>query len=302
MRPALECRPRPEAMADVPGVCELPLTRAIVQYRDRHELDVPGGRIEDIGLGLVLDGEYAASCEVIDLGSAQVKQLDLGSELVILDWVYEPTLQYVRTLLDTPRTSRLASGGMVVGPLGQYCFGLALGVLARLGFTALTRPTILRIGFRDACRDLDFHDATAVRIVTAQDRLVRAHLDYDANTLIFDGAQGRSDPLLEEALLAAFPGRDIRRAYAESTEPRLRYQVRFPLPLSLSEVVREMDEIRAGFGRLYARFEPERYRALRPVLETFGVRRTLAQLQVREPIAETVPLPVLEWPGSHVAH
>ena len=28
---------RPEAMGDVPGVCELPLTRAIVQYRDVRE-------------------------------------------------------------------------------------------------------------------------------------------------------------------------------------------------------------------------------------------------------------------------
>jgi hypothetical protein len=80
---------RPEAMADVPGVCELPLTRAVVQYRDVHEVHVPGGRIEDIGLGLVLEGRYASSAEVIDLGSAAVKRLDLSAELVVLDWVYE---------------------------------------------------------------------------------------------------------------------------------------------------------------------------------------------------------------------
>ena len=48
---------RPEAMGDVPGICELPLTRAIVQYRDVHEMDAPGGRIEDIGLALVVEAD-----------------------------------------------------------------------------------------------------------------------------------------------------------------------------------------------------------------------------------------------------
>ena len=54
-------------MADVPGVCELPLTRAVVQYRDLHEIDYPGGRIQDIGLALVLQGRYASSAQVVDL-------------------------------------------------------------------------------------------------------------------------------------------------------------------------------------------------------------------------------------------
>ena len=52
---------RPEAMADVPGVCEVSLTRAVVQYRSVHEADYPEGRIEDIGLALVLDGEFEPS-------------------------------------------------------------------------------------------------------------------------------------------------------------------------------------------------------------------------------------------------
>ncbi|MGY8777447.1 MAG: hypothetical protein ACKVIN_04920 [Longimicrobiales bacterium] len=60
---------RPEAMGDVPGICELPLTRAVVQYRDIHEMDTLGGRIEDIGLALVVEGRYAATSEVVDLGS-----------------------------------------------------------------------------------------------------------------------------------------------------------------------------------------------------------------------------------------
>ena len=60
---------RTEAMGDVPGICELPLTRAVVQYRDVHEMDAAGGRIEDIGLALVVEGRYASTAEVVDLGS-----------------------------------------------------------------------------------------------------------------------------------------------------------------------------------------------------------------------------------------
>ena len=62
---SLQSDTRPEAMADVPGICELPLTRAVVQYRDLHEIDIPGGRIQDIGLALVLEGRFASSAEVL---------------------------------------------------------------------------------------------------------------------------------------------------------------------------------------------------------------------------------------------
>ena len=55
---SLHSAARPEAMADVPGVCELPLTRAVVHYRDLHEVDPPGGRIQDIGLAVVLEGRF----------------------------------------------------------------------------------------------------------------------------------------------------------------------------------------------------------------------------------------------------
>jgi hypothetical protein len=56
MQPNVHADARPEAMGDVPGICELSLTRAIVQYRDVHEMDTPGGRIEDIGLAMVVEG------------------------------------------------------------------------------------------------------------------------------------------------------------------------------------------------------------------------------------------------------
>ena len=65
MQANVHAEARPEAMGDVPGICELPLTRAVVQYRDIHEVDTPGGRIEDIGLALVVEGRYAATAEVV---------------------------------------------------------------------------------------------------------------------------------------------------------------------------------------------------------------------------------------------
>ena len=132
---------RPEAMADVPGVCELPLTRAIVQYRDVHEVEVPGGRIQDIGLALVLEGRYAASADVVDLGSSDVKQLDLSHELVVLDWVYEPTLDHASRLV------RDAAARGRDGELERFCFQVALRAIERVGFSPLTRPTLLRFGF-----------------------------------------------------------------------------------------------------------------------------------------------------------
>src|SRR5690606_16599715 len=95
--------------------------------------------------------------------------------------------------------------------LERFSMRLALRVLERLGFGPLTRPTLLRIGFRDICRDLDLHEGTSVRIVVGPGRIVRAHLDYDGNALLFrTGSQAR-DPLLEEALAACFPTGELRR-------------------------------------------------------------------------------------------
>lgn len=264
---------RPEAMADVPGVCELPLTRAVVQYRDVHEVDLAGGRIQDIGLALVLEGRYASSAEALDLGSAALRVLDLSGELVVLDWAYEPTLAHVGELV------REAAASGEGGPLRSFCFSTALRVLERVGFGPLTRPTILRIGFRDICRDLDLHDGTSVRVVMGPGRVTRAHLDYDGNALIFRTAASRPDPDLEEALLAAFPGGDVRRLLSAGADPAA-YQVRFPLPLSLDEVRAFLEDVRSGLAHLFARFEPDRFGAVERVVETFGHRETLARLRM----------------------
>lgn len=277
---SLHSAARPEAMADVPGVCELPLTRAVVHYRDLHEVDPPGGRIQDIGIALVLEGRFASSAEVLDLGSSAVKILDLSSELVVLDWVYEPTLKHVQGLL----MERARGGGAVdaAGRLESYSFRMALNLLGRLGYGPLTRPTILRIGFRDICRDLDFHEGTAVRIVLGEQRVARAHLDYDANSLVFITPSPEPDALLEASVLEAFPHHDVLRLSEAHNGGSVHYQVRLSFPASFAEAREELRKVRRGLGGLLARFEPERFKGIEQQLTTFGSRDTLSQLHVRE--------------------
>jgi len=276
---------RPEALGDGPGVCELPLTRAVVQYRDIHEMDGPGGRIEDVGLALVLEGRYAATAESIDLGSGRVKVLDLSTELVILDWVYEPTLDHVGELVTATASSDDPE------PLRRYVFQLALRVLERVGFGPLTRPSLLRIGYRDICRDLDLHEGTSIRFVLGAGRLTRAYLDYDACALDFRTAFQQPDPQLERALSEAFPSGVLRRRQPVTSSDPISYQVRFSLPTSLGETRDVLARMRRGLASMMARFEPDRFAALEDVLDTFGVRETLAGLHLYEPVADVVDVP-----------
>jgi hypothetical protein len=285
---------RPEAMADVPGACELPLTRAVVQYRDVHEIDVPGGRIQDVGLAVVLEGRYASHVEAIDVGSADVKLLDLSGELVVLDWVYEPTLDHLSALV------RGSARGDSREGLARFCFQVGLRVLERVGFGPLTRPTLLRLGFRDICRDLDLHDGTSVRFVLGAGRVVRTHLDYDGNALVFRTPTDSVDPELEEALIQAFPGTDLRRIVPSSPAASGGCQVRFPLPLELAELRTQMDAVRRGLLRMLARFEPARYAQVREVMSTFGDRATLSRIRDRGPAATTRPVRAAAQSGSTV--
>ncbi len=285
---SLHSAARPEAMADVPGVCELPLTRAVVHYRDLHEVDPPGGRIQDIGLALVLEGRFASSAEALDLGSSSVKILDLSSELVVLDWVYEPTLKHVNRLL-----MERARGGEdqdSADRLGTYSFQMALSLLGRLGYGPLTRPTFLRIGVRDICRDLDFHEGTAVRIVLGEHRVARAHLDYDSNSLVFSTPSPEPDASLEAGVLAAFPHSDVMRISEAHNGGSVCYQVRLSFPASLAETRDELRTIRRGLGALLARFEPERFKGIEQHLTTFGSRDTLSQFHIRERRTKTEAL------------
>jgi hypothetical protein len=277
MNPSMLVEPRPEAMGDVPGVCELPLTRAVVQYRSVHEMDGPGGRIEDIGLALVMAGRYASSAEAVDLGSGRVKVLDLSTELVVLDWVYEPTHRHMQELVTRAATAGDADA------LRTYGFRLGLRILERVGFGPLSRPTFLRIGFRDICRDLDLHEGTSIRIVLGPGRLVRAHMDYDQCAVVFRTALHEPDARLEHALGEAFPDTELRRLVPVVATDPLSYQVRFPLPGSLEEARSALGAMRRGLGSLIARYEPGRFHSLEPLLDTFGARETLAGLSVREP-------------------
>ena len=108
-----------------------------------------------------------------------------------------------------------------------------------------TTPSLLRIGFRDICRDLDLHEGTSVRIVAGPGRIVRAHLDYDGNALLFRTAGERSDPEIETGLLEAFPHGDMRRL-VPSVSGVAGYQIRMPLPLTLDEARATLAGIRAG--------------------------------------------------------
>lgn len=273
MDPSVRSYVRPEAMGDVPGVCALPLTRAIVQYRDVHEMDLAAGRPADIGMGLVMDGRYASEAEVVDLGSGRLKVLDLSRELVILDWAYEPTHEHLQSLLDDEGDGKEAR---------RYGFRMAMGVLARLGFGPLTRPVLLRIGYRDLCRDLDTHEETSIRIVVGPGRVVRAHLDYDDCALVFRTALHSPDRGFERALMDAFPRAAVRRIDPAGREASLRYRVPFDLPRSIGDVRSVVTEIREGLTRLTAEFEPDRYRTLSGLVSTFGARETLSSLEATE--------------------
>jgi hypothetical protein len=296
MTPSVMTNTLPEAMGDVPGVCELPLTRAVVQYRDIHEMDTPGGRIEDIGLALVVEGRYPSSAESVDLGSGQVKVLDLSTELVVLDWVYEPTLDHMSSLVTAAATDPDARS-----LLRQYGLRLGLRVLERVGFGPLTRPTFLRIGFRDLCRDLDLHEGTSIRIVMGPGRLTRAHLDYDLGALVFRTAFQEPDVPLEHALLEAFPGADLRRLVPVAAGDALGYQVRLPVAETLPEARQILGSIRRGLAALVARFEPDRFRSVDRLVSTFGARETLGTVHVREPRVRPVRV-VATVPGSTAVH
>ena len=286
---------RPEAMGDVLGICELPLTRAVVQYRDIHEMDMLGGRIEDIGLALVVEGRYASTSEGVDLGSGRVKVLDLSSELVVLDWVYEPTVDHVSELITA------ASATRDDGALRQYSRRLGMRVLERAGFGPLTRPTFLRMGYRDICRDLDMHEGTSIRFLLGPGRLTRAQLDYDACALVFRTAFSEADAPLEHALIDAFSEAHLRRVEPLSAADTVTYHVRLPLPTTLSEARAVLGRMRRGLGALMARFEPDRYDLMVRVMETFGARETLARLQIHESMATVVEVPP-PGAGSHVVH
>ena len=126
----------------------------------------------------------------------------------------------------------------------------------------------------------------------AHDRLLMIHNMGEACrycTLWADGFNGFL-PHLEDALSAAFPREDIRRVVSEAGATSVSYQVRFSLPLTLSEARETLHRVRQGLSHLLARFEVERYQSVEGQLRTFGVRQTLARLHQRDARLRSVPV------------
>ena len=164
----------------------------------------------------------------------------------------------------------------------QYGFRMAMGVLARVGFGPLTRPVLLRIGYRDLCRDFDLHEETAIRIVLGPGRVVRAHLDYDDCALVFRTAMHGPDRPFERAVMDAFPTAAVRRIDPAGPEASLRYRVPFDLPTSVRDVRAVVGEIRHGLARLTSEFEPDRFHTVAGLVATVGARETLSELEAAE--------------------
>ena len=102
-------------------------------------------------------------------------------------------------------------------------------------------------------------------------------------------------------MVEVFPGGEIRRLEPVVSGESLDYQVRFPLPESLAEARTNLDRMRRGLAGLIARFEPDRFRSLEPLVETFGARETLAGLRVHEPRIRAVRV-ASSFAGSVAIH
>ncbi len=269
---------RAGAFAEFPGVGELSMTRAIVLYRDAQAADGGTTGVDDVGVALVTDGEYAAASEALDLGSGRIRQLDLATEAIILDWVYASTLDYVRMLI------RATSGHPVEGEEGfgrslrQYCQDILLGVLGRIGFDPLTRPAFLRLGFRDIVRDFDPNDRAVIRIGSGEGDGIEVELDAENHALLVSHRRVAPGTDLERVLQSTFPSGRVRKLPFRA---QVRYRIAFPVSCGFGELRALLDEVRIGLLALLSSVEPERYVAARHAIEVFGPRDTLAQLDPR---------------------
>lgn len=259
------------------GTCEVSLRRAVVPFREPRESArpgsaPPGGRIYDLGLGLVLENPDPLRARVLDLGSGEARDADLSGPVVLLGWVFHRLFRELVKRLDDPP---------VPGELARLTRPMALGLISQAGFTSLTRPLHLRMGFHDVCQDLDLHEEAAVRILLPETGPVRCHMDHDMCTLVIRTGRSRPSPELEAALADAFPARRLLLDVRGEGQRTHDYHVVLPVSRSLSEMRQEVRRLRRGFLHLIARFEPERYRALREATDVFGERDSLALLPQR---------------------
>jgi hypothetical protein len=119
--------------------------------------------------------------------------------------------------------------------------------------------------------------------------------------LVFRTAFQEPDAQLEHALSEAFPAGELLRTQPMSASEAIEYQVRFPVPTTLSETRECLGRMRRGLGVLLARFDPERFASLARVMDTFGARETLASLRIHESPLQVVRVPA-PFAGSYVVH
>lgn len=256
---------RPEALADVPGASKMEFTGAVIRLEGAVSSEPQRDSSLGLGLGVVLDGQRASRASVLDLGDGRVREVDLTREVVVLDWVYHTTLSHLDGLLE---------GGGDGGR--RYASQVATEVLKRLGYTSLTRPVFLRMGFLDICQDLDPHEAAGVRIRHPAGEVIRVELDSHDCCLRVEVPEPHVNDVAE-ALAAALPLRECQRATGTAQGGAILLRIRFPLPLNLQEARGLMDELRDGMQRLVQRLEPERARAIQVSVSAFGVRESLAR-------------------------
>ncbi len=251
------------------GRCESSLRAAVVSYRDAPPSPEGGHRLEDLGLGVVIDEVAGSTTTVLDLGSGQIRRADLRGPIVILGWLYPSTL---RGLVARATTS----SGPDSSP-GEGWWHDALRLLDRVGYSAETRPLFLRVGFRDMVEDLDLHESLAIRVLLPGG-VARAELDPTDSVLCIQTSDGKRDLDFETALVDGFPGWTIERTVPTDGSEGQSYRVQIPHTRSLAELRRELRRVRRGFHHLLSRFEPRRYQAIREMLCGFGERDSLATL------------------------
>lgn len=279
------------------GTFEVSLTRAVVPYTDEAQGSFPGGRLSDIGLGVVVDGSDPARADVLDLGSSEMKVVDLTGPLVVLGWLYPSGLRSLRRVVEGSDLQDLER-------TRAFTFGLGIKALQAAGFGPLTRPTVLRIGFRDLCHDLDLHEGTAVRMFLPQGGVVRFHMDYESVTLVARTGRSLPDSDLERALAQSFPQRELLRGTVRDPVGAQSYYLPLPIPRSLADTRDLLTGLRLGVLQLLARFEPDRCHSLREMTGTFGERDSLRSLRDRPdlPPLERVAVGRSGLPGEREVH